>query len=181
MKIERTFTWTFGEPVPPIPAWLPWFGLFFLLVGLFFIWLGVFLFYQKDTGFEQMGVSASGTVIDLIRKRSIRTNSQGTDTIIYSPVVQFIDLHGKTQMLYSRSGSNPPVYRRGEIVTVLYDPDNPEFAVIDDWQSDISKIIPAVIGLIFSLIGLCTFLFAIYHRLKQAKENKVDSDASPPI
>jgi len=165
MRIEKKLSWQWGEPVP---AWLPWFGLLFLLLGLAMLG-GAFWFYQKEASFEQMAASASGTVIDLMRKRSSSTNSQGAthDSITYSPVVQFIDLHGKTQMLYATGGSNPPAYRRGEIVTVLYEPDNPEFAVIDDWQRYMGAIIPSVLGLIFSLLGLLVFLFSIHHKAKK--------------
>jgi len=141
-EYRKTLSWRLGEPVP---AWLPWFGLLFLLVGLGMLG-GGFWSYQKEVEFDKATVSTSGTVIDLISRSSTRSSAT------YSPVVQFIDQSGNEQELHSRVGSNPPAYRLGEKVTVLYKADNPEFAVIDDWERYLGLIVLTIMGFVFSWV-----------------------------
>jgi len=144
--------WQSGQPAP---SWAPWFGLIFLLAGLAMLGAG-FWQYQGQAAFAQSAASASGTVTDLVRQQRLRRDSQGSvrDEVFYAPVVQFTDRQGRMQTLHAASGSNPPAYRRGDTVAVLYDPANPEIAVIDGWQRYLPVLVLAGLGAVFALVGL---------------------------
>jgi hypothetical protein len=70
---------------------------------------------------------AAGTVIELAAQHSIGGN--GTT---YAPKVAFTAKDGKQQTFVSNSWSNPPMFHEGEKVPVLYDSNNPEWAVRSD-------------------------------------------------
>ncbi len=58
-------------------------------------------------------------------------------TRTYAPIVEYVDLTGQPRTLFSTTGSRPPSFFKGEVVTVLYDPEDPEFplgAKIDTFE-----------------------------------------------
>jgi len=170
MRFEKRFSWQWSKSSSdrlPVPL-----GLIFLLVGLGML-VGSIWAYQKDKQFAESAVAAQGTVIDLIKKRSRQSDSQGfsSETIMYAPVVQFIDQRGQIQLLHATGGSNPPTYRRGEIVTVLYEPDNPEFAVIDNWERYYLVLFLSGMGLLFTLLGLLALWIAITVKRKKSQDS----------
>ena len=108
--------------------------LFLAGVGLLF--LGVHL-HQKTGEFLARAVRAPGVVVEMATNHS----SDGADT--YAPVVEFEHQGGKYTFKDSMA-SNPPSYRRGEAVGVLYDPDRPRDARID--RGRWNKAVPILIG-----------------------------------
>jgi len=135
---------------------LAWMGGIFLLIGLVLLTVSVWLF-QRAATFEATAATTSGTVINLVSSHGRRLDRDGLAlarrSIHYRPVVEFIDSQGRRKEMQSAFGSNPPAYKSGEQVTILYDPDNPEFAVIDDWHRYSSEVILLGIGIIFSVVG----------------------------
>jgi len=134
---------------------LVWMGWIFLLIGVGLLLGSAWLFHQEAT-FEATAQSTSGTVINLLKGVETHRNRDGfsRSSVYYKPVVAFTDGQGQVQEIHSTSGSNPPTYKRGEQVAVLYDPDNPEFAVIDDWRRHLAGMILGGIGLLFTIVGL---------------------------
>jgi len=121
-------------------------GGIFLTIGL--IKLGVAgYFYISQSDFIATAKSTQGQVIDMSR-------SSDDDGDTYAPVVRFTDDRGVTQEFVSRTSSNPPSYSRGEQVDLLYAPDNPGNAIIDDFFSRWGMVaILGGMGAIFSLVG----------------------------
>jgi len=74
-----------------------------------------------------------------------RRSSQGHT--LYAPVVRFADGRGAVHQFRDSAASNPPAYRRGEAVAVLYDPRNPQIAMMAGWRSHITGGILATLGL----------------------------------
>jgi len=133
---------------------LTWMGALFLCIGVGLLLGSAWLFYRAAL-FDESAQTAPGTVVNLIKNEESRRSRDGFShrSIAYTPVVAFIDSNGHRQEIQSNISSNPPAYKRGEKVAVLYDPDNPEFAMIDDWHRHLSGFITGGMGLIFSVVG----------------------------
>ena len=134
-------------------------GPVFTLVGLATIGLAVYLGLERAE-FLETAVAASGKVTELIETRS-------DDSYVYYPMVEFT-VPGSDRVVTFRhdSGSNPPAYRVGEVVSVLYDPQNPAEAIIDggllNWMA---TALTSLLGFVFTAAGITTF----NHRRKQKK------------
>jgi len=146
------------------PTWVFVVAIVFLLIGLGAL-PGSVYFYVKEKQFEKMAVSAPGVVIDLIKKE--RRSDNNRRTLVYAPIVQFVDQNGNTQEYHSPHGSNPPDYKRGDKVMILYEPDNPEFAKMDDWQRYIWVIILGIFGIAFSLSSALMWWLVVRSRKQQ--------------
>lgn len=126
-------------------------GPVFTLVGLATIGLSVYLGMERAE-FLETAVTASGKVTELIESRS-------DDSYVYYPMVQFT-VPGSDRAVTFRhdTGSNPPSYRVGEDVSVLYDPQNPGNAIIDgglfNWMA---TGISSLLGFVFTAAGISTF------------------------
>ena len=64
------------------------------------------------------------------RQASRATRSSYSDTVYY-PIFTFQDSNGRTHEITSSSGQNPPAYKVGDTVTVLYQSEQPEDAKLD--------------------------------------------------
>lgn len=141
---------------------LKYVGPVFTVVGLLAIALGVYLGMER-ADFLETALNADGTVIKLHERRS-------DDSYVYYPVVEF-KLPGSDDVLSFEhdSGSNPPSYRVGEQVQVLYNPRNPRNAIIDaglfNW---FGPGIASVLGLIFVAVGISSIKQWIKHKKLKA-------------
>jgi len=127
---------------------LKYVGPIFTLIGVGVLALGVYLGMER-ADFLQTALPADGEVIQLNERRS-------DDSYVYYPVVSFI-LPGteRTLTFEHDSGSNPPSYSVGEQVSVLYDPDNPQQAIIDAGLLNyMGAGIASLLGSIFALVGI---------------------------
>lgn len=90
-----------------------------------------------------------GKVIEMVR---IRDRDDGG--YMYAPVVRFETAEGSTVEFQSTLRSNPPGYRTGQTVSVLYDPEDPQSAsihgVLSLW---LSSIVLGFIGSMFLAMG----------------------------
>jgi Protein of unknown function (DUF3592) len=108
---------------------------------------------------------ADGTVVDL---------SYGGKS--YDPVVEFTAPSGATIRFTSGIGSNPPAWRVGEHVGVLYDPGNPQDATIDQyWQIWFFPTLFGIIGTPFLLIGIAFGVVTLAARRRQRVEGAESS------
>jgi uncharacterized protein DUF3592 len=121
----------------------------FSVVGVGML-IAAILLFSSTRRFITSANAAQGTVIDLVRSRS-SSSSSGT----YQPVVEFTGAGGQHVEFTSAVGSNPPAYRVGAAVTVLYDPDRPTHARISSFLSLwFGSILLLSLGIIFAAIGL---------------------------
>jgi hypothetical protein len=131
MKVLKLVSWVFSGV-----------GLGMLIVAI--------LLWSNTRRFIAGAATAQGTVIDLVRSRS-SSGSSGT----YQPVVEFTGPDGQHVEFTSGVGSNPPAYRVGAAVTVLYDPGSPTHARIRSFLSLwFGSILLLSMGIIFAGIGL---------------------------
>ncbi len=118
----------------------------FGIVGIGML-VGCGLFVISTREFLAVARSADGTVVRMEYSRSGFRTSVGS----YYPIVRFHLPTGKTIEFRGWVGSNPPAYRRGESVRVLYDPTAPESAKIDSFFS--LWFAPILLGFLGSVFG----------------------------
>jgi len=129
------------------------------------IYLGI-----ERADFLETAVSAEGKVVDFNRKRS-------DNNYVYYPIVEFTypgSSDAVTITFEHQSGSNPPSYFKGEQVRVLYNPDNPQNAIIDagimNW---LGPGLAAIFGIIFFSSGVSSMVYRF--RLKKQGRNRLSS------
>lgn len=94
-------------------------------------------------------VEVEGRVIEMVRPR----DSDNTG-YLFAPVVRFQTVEGATVEFESGLRTNPPAYKKGQTVTVLYDPDEPRYAKIRGFfPLWFMPLILGFIGSIFLLVG----------------------------
>ncbi|MBI5262580.1 MAG: DUF3592 domain-containing protein [Bradyrhizobium sp.] len=94
-------------------------------------------------------VEVRGSVIEMVRVR----NSENTG-YLFTPIVRFKTVAGRTIEFESGVRTNPPAYRTGQTVSVVYDPEEPQSAAIRGMISLwLMPMILSFIGSIFLLVG----------------------------
>ena len=126
-----------------------------LIVGLAFLVLGVYS-GEKMLRLEASGIRATGSV------RSLEIANSGSSGMVLHPIVEFSTAEGTRIRFRDNTGSNPSLHHAGDVVRVLYLPESPQHAVIDQgWGNGFPSI-----G-VFLLGSLCIFLSArIFRQLR---------------
>ena len=97
-----------------------------LLVGIILL-LIAYLLYNKTKKLLETGVRTQAEVIELIR-------NYDSDGDTYTPVFSYIHHTGETKTYTSKISSSPPAYDVGEIVNIVYNPDDDqELKTITFW------------------------------------------------
>jgi hypothetical protein len=104
-------------------CWTIFFNLFF---AGFCLW-GVYAGYTSWI-LQNEGQTTTGTVV-----RLEESNSGESGCCVYSPVVEF-NANGQTYSFEGDNASDPPAYKVGEVVNVIYHPSDPNTAQIDKWS-----------------------------------------------
>lgn len=138
----------------------------FTAIGLIFFIIS-FTMYQSNTAFLKNAVKTQGEVIEIIRSKTKKSN--GEVSISTYPVVSFKDKVGKIITFTSSTGSSSSNYFVKQKIEVVYSPDNPEQAKINDFSSLWTGIVIFVIlGALFFIFGLSIFIF-MYSKAKTKK------------
>ena len=135
-----------------------------LSIGLM-LFLGFFSI--KQINFINSSLITTGTVVDL--EVSYIRNSDGTRSLSYHPIFLFVDNHQRVRKLQSDVGSNPPIYHKGEVVEIIYNPENPDHAKINNlFTLWFTEIIIGILAIVLFLISGSYFYFNVRkHRLKR--------------
>jgi hypothetical protein len=133
-------------------------GLFALLpIGLLVLALAAWSFWSTKTWLTRT-VEVSGTVIEMVRVR----DSDNTGYLYY-PRVRYTTTDGRTIEFDSSLRTNPPAYRTGQSVQVLYDPGVPDYAVIRGFFSLwLMTVILTFIGSVFLIVGTAMVVMSRY-------------------
>ena len=120
----------------------------FLPIG-FLLLLGAAWTVSSTKAWIAHCVEAEGKVVEMVRMR----DSDNTG-YLFAPVVRFQTVEGRIVEFESSFRSNPPGYRTGQTVSVLYDPDEPRSAAIRDvFRLWFMPIILGFTGSIFLTVG----------------------------
>ncbi len=121
----------------------------FTAVGLTLLGLSMWKYSATKT-FIESAVTTDGEVVDF-------TRGSGTN---YKPVVRFKTKDGEEIEYVSSLSTNPPLFDRGEVVTIFYKPDDPQNAKIDEfWSLWFFSVLTGGMGTIFFAIGGGMVLF----------------------
>jgi hypothetical protein len=121
-----------------------------ILYALAFAALFAMLYvYRRTENFLEHSNRTTGLVVDLKER-----DSAGDGPSTYSPVIEFTDDHGKVQRFADSLSSSRPLYRRGQMVTILYKADDSAEAQIDRglWNYWLSGVLGAA-GSLFAMLG----------------------------
>ncbi len=143
-------------------------GFLFIFVGVFgfigvsFVIIASFTL-RSEINFRRGAVSAPGVVVDL----EPTTGSKGGT--LYKPVFTFVDNNDRPHRVVGGVASSPPSFHRGEGVTVLFRPENPEEAHIDSFmEAWLMPLIFGSIGTIFTGIAAGFGIYALRRRTRRA-------------
>lgn len=128
--------------------------LAFLGVGIALLG-GAYHYWRITASLIENAVATTGVVI-LMREedRHVQPQHQGEAEATYRPVIRFTARNGRQVHYQSIVSSYPPRYSEGERVRVLYDPERPEWARIDDFADLwLRPIFLAGVGSILTLLG----------------------------
>lgn len=132
---------------------------------------GALISVHSTQRFLRESVTAQGRVVALKPLRSSRDNS-----ISFAPVFRF-DVPGSHFVtVVSKTSSNPAGFKPGQLVTVHYEKDHPENAVIDSFmQLWFGDLVFGVFGAFFTAISL---LILVYGRMGKPRPLAAANDGS---
>jgi len=131
-------------------------------------------FYNATREFLQTATTTEGTVVELRQRVSTEENKK---KVSYAPVVTFVTGAGKKIEFLSPVGSNPPLYKKGEKVEVLYLPADPSNARIHDFTS--LWAVELILGFAGALILLTGLAAPTSRQKEEESENNVPVQRVP--
>ncbi|MBM3124058.1 MAG: DUF3592 domain-containing protein [Chloroflexi bacterium] len=124
-----------------------------LILGIFSAAAGILLIVALISSvrtIEQLSreKSTTGRVVDIVRQEYLSEQDR-TVEMYYFPVVDFASEDGRRHTVQLSEGSSPPSHEVGDVVTILYDRDNPAQARIRSFMgSMVMWILPGITGII---------------------------------
>ena len=125
----------------------------FCSVGALLAVIAAYFFISTRT-FMSTAQEVKGKVIQMVYRGTSSSSGGG-----YSPVYQFKTIEGKEIVVTDNLSSNPPAFKEGQSIDVLYDPANPQKARIKRWMS--LYFVPVLLGglgVIFGGIGVALLI-----------------------
>ena len=127
--------------------------LLFALLGVILTAIGAVLFRRTKTFVDRADRSAGRYVSSVGR-----VTASGDATATY-PVVEFETADGRSVRFEARAAVILASRKIGKPVEVLYDPADPQQAIVNDWMEIWAPaLIFAAVGIIFILLGLVGFV-----------------------
>lgn len=120
----------------------------FALVGLIAAAVGIYLLAGRISDKKRCTEPVPAVVVDL-EKRVSRGSKK---SITYAPVFEY-EYHGTTYHYTSPISSKPADYERGERVTLMIDPNDPNVAYVKDKTAMVFLLICLGFGVIFVGFG----------------------------
>ena len=131
------------------------FGLVFGGVGFLLTALALF-FLVRTRIFINNSQQTQGTITQMVY-------SHDSDSSGYTPVFRFRTLQGQEVEVSGNIRTNPPQFKVGQTIDVLYDPENPQKARIKKWFNlYFVPLLLGFLGLIFGGIGIATWVVSIF-------------------
>jgi len=138
--------------------------LILIAAGILLVAASVY-FYMTTENFIEDAHTAPGEVIALVDTPADIESSGG---VLYAPVIKFTTEEGTTITFQSTHAANPAPYDKGDIVEVLYTPDDPGNARVHDFISVwLASLISLFLGICFLAAagwksrGLTLFLISV--------------------
>jgi hypothetical protein len=133
-------------------------GIVFPLVGLLLVAIAVFIFVRTRSF-----IGSSQEVKGKVVRNVYRSSSDGGG---YAPVFGFTTIDGRYIEVEDKLESNPPQFREGEVLDILYDPQNPSHARVKKWMNlYFTPLLLGGMGVVFGGVGVVLLIFAILDRI----------------
>ena len=134
-------------------------GIVFPLVGLLLVAISVFIFVRTRSF-----IGSSQEVKGKVVRNVYRSSSDGGG---YAPVFGFTTIDGRYVEVEDKLESNPPQFREGEVLDILYDPQNPSRARVKKWMNlYFTPLLLGGMGVIFGGVGVILLIFEILDLLR---------------
>jgi hypothetical protein len=134
------------------------FSSVFGIIGLTFLAVAFFT-VRSELAFRAGAISVPGTVVDL------QPTSGSKGSTLYKPVFEFADRNDRVHRVTGSVASSPPSFKRGEAVTVLYRPENPDLARLDSFME--AWFLPLIfggLGTVFTSIAGGCLIYGVRRR-----------------
>lgn len=139
-------------------------GAVFSSAGILALIISAIFFFSTRT-FISNASTSQGTVVEMEYSKEGKYHS-------YFPIIKFGALDGNEYQFRSEVGNNPPRWRKGDWVEIIYSRENPYKAKINSFpELWLSCLIPLIIGSVFLIIGFSFLIIrarrvALISRLK---------------
>ena len=147
---------------------IPTFSLLVIIAGLILLGLGVYQLFRQRSRIMR-SLQAEGSVGELLRQRIegeyVRTRTaSGTKIVMkyrYRPVIEFQTQDGQDVCFVPSIALRPAPYQVGDKVCVLYDPEKPERAQINDFIHLWFYVVMLIFFGLFSLgMGVLSYMMS---------------------
>jgi hypothetical protein len=123
-----------------------WVGWFLLLVASILIFIAGYRYFSTQE-FLSNGIWTKGTI-------SGQNFQNDPDGYFYSPIVTFADKQGRKYSWISEIAYNPPRFQIGQVVDVVYQPDDPSVAlIVEFWDLYLIDLVLAGIGILLAILS----------------------------
>lgn len=140
----------------------------FFILGILLLLGSLFMTYQQ-LNFVHQAQTTLAVVVD--NKISSSKDSNGKQSVTYCPIFQFSEAGGQRYSIRSHTCSRPARYAIGERVEVLYRPDDPNEARLNNFGSlYLAPLILAILGGLFTLVGVVVFTL---NHLRNKRKNQL--------
>lgn len=139
-----------------------------LLISIVFIGVAAWGI-QKAEFLKQNGVRTTAVVARLAHERN--AGMENSEIGVYYPIFTFTLKDGSEKTLRSNNGSNPPEFKEGDRVELLYDEKAPENFTVDNWWG--LYLLPTVFGAVAALLLLIALGMSVipWRRLQGQKQD----------
>ena len=125
-----------------------------IVVGAALLILGIKMFNDTQKLLQE-GIKTTASVVKLIQKRN-----SDNDGYLYTPVFEFVDRKNTTRIFQSDVSSNPPAYKVGQKVKLVYHPkEEDEINIVSYWGLYRWTVILFSIASPFLVIGIGYLLY----------------------
>ncbi|NJP95527.1 DUF3592 domain-containing protein [Nonomuraea sp. FMUSA5-5] len=134
-------------------------GAIFAVVGFVLVSVAVTL-AVTTASFLGSAERVDGIVVEMTVKTSTSRDSNGRtrESVSWYPTVEFT-VDGRRHSFRSSTGTNPPMYEKGDVVPVAYDPGDPSDAMIAAfWPAFLAPVIVGGLGVLFTPVGVVLFV-----------------------
>lgn len=151
-------------------------GLLVLLISIIFTSVGFLILYVTKQNQEKTKdyITTYGVVVDYREDWVPNDTSSRYDDYEYAPIVEY-EVDGRIYTIYSDEYSTNPPYI-GSPISVSYDPNNPNNAVLERTKNNVSGYIG---GILFIIVGPLIGIVGIVAGVKDGKKRKSKKGKNP--
>lgn len=146
-------------------------GLIFTIIGSMFLLITVG-FELANEELQKNCIEETTAVCSGFEKHTEAFGTYKRSTVSYAPVFEYY-VDGKLHIYVHNISSNTLFYEEGDIVTMLYNPDNPdEVYILGDVSNEVGTMLFRVIGGIFVIVGAFFFICTVKTRSSEKKKKQ---------